>query len=110
MTQTISQRGHFGYHYVSLEPTSKSRSETVFDQTTTRVVVLSTYGEDDETVKAKRVAVPDWKVRVAKWPVMQYVICDGEGIIVKRIPLRGSRTDQVEAALLLLRGYAAMEA
>ena len=39
----------------------------------------------------------------------QYVICDGEGSIVKRVPVHGSLDDQSAKALLLLLMYAAMD-
>lgn len=94
MTHPVSQRGWFDYHYLSQEPTSKSVSVMVYDQEAVRAV----WGQDDNGNRVPIDAVPDWRAVSTKVPVMQYVICDGDGGIVDRIPVRGSRGSQLGKA------------
>lgn len=110
----VSQRGWFDYHYISQEPvvspgrsdtaqgysigTKKSVSVMVYDQTKLREV----WGQNDDGDRVPMEPVPDWKAVSARVPVMQYVICTGDGEIVDRIPVRGSRRKQVQQALTRL--------
>ena len=84
----------FDYHYISQEPTKKSVSVTVYDQEAVREV----WGQDQYGDRVPMDPVPDWRAAKARVPVMQYVICNGEGEIVDRIPVRGSRRKQIQRA------------
>lgn len=82
----ISDRGYFGYHYISLEPSGR------------RMIVPAALRADDGV-----------RIVAGAWPKAQYVICDGQGRIVDRIPLVGSRAAQATAAMERLARYAAAE-
>lgn len=100
MTHPVSQRGWFDYHYISQEPlrTKKSVSVTVYDQEAVRKV----WNRDDDGNRVPMDPVPDWKAISTRVPVMQYVVCDGDGEIVDRIPVHGSRRKQLQRALTRL--------
>ncbi len=95
MTHPVSQRGWFDYHYISLQPTKTGVERiTVFNQLAWRNI----YGEDEEGNRVITGTAPDWRAVKGWSPVMQYVICAGDGEIVDRIPVRGSRRKQVQRA------------